>query len=124
MGRAAATPPPTELGKFDGREVIGTTIAITAAGDGLSAALSIEPQVFHHGQRVNVVLECEVTKVGFVPVKDTDRLQRVHTLRAGIATIVDASLVSEVLTEQKRKLDEAKGIQALPFDGDEDDPTE
>ncbi len=119
MGKPPATSPST-LGSFDGREVIGTTIAITAAGDGLSAALSVEPQVFHHGQVVNVVLQCEVTKVGFVPVKDTDRLQRVHTLRAGIATIVEASLVEEVLYAQKVKLDEARGIQAIPFDGDDD----
>lgn len=114
-----------DLGTFDDQVVVGTSIAITNAGDGLSAALSIEPQVFHHRQVVTVVLECEVTRVGFVEVKDTSRLMRVHTLRAGIATVVDPSLVRKVLDEQRRKIEAAKGVQRIPgIDDDEETGTE
>lgn len=104
----------TDLGKFDGRDIITTGIKITNAGDGLSQALSVDPQLLHHGEIVHVVLACEVTDVAFKPIKDTDRLSRVHTLRAGIATIVDPELVSDVLAKQKRRIDEAKGIHLLP----------
>lgn len=105
----------TDLGSFDGKDVITTSIAITNAGDGLSTALSIEPQTFHHRQVVTVVLECEVTQIKFLEVKDTDRLARVHTLRAGIATVVDPDLVAEVLTAQRLKIEQARGVQQLPL---------
>lgn len=106
----------TTLHNFDGREVVATSVQITNAGDGLSSALSIEPEEFSHGQIVCVVLRCEVTKVGFVPVKDTDRLTRVHTLRTGTAAIVDQSLVQDLLDKQQVKIDEAAGRSRLPFD--------
>ena len=80
----------------------------------------LEPRLLHHGDTVVVILECEVTKVGFVPVKDTDVLNRVHTMRAGVATIVERGLVGEVLDAQARKIEAAKGIQRLPIDGEED----
>lgn len=105
----------TTLHDFDGREVVATSVQITNAGDGLSSALSIEPQEFSHGEIVCVVLRCEVSKVGFVPVKDTDRLTRVHTLRTGTATIVDPKLVQDLLDQQQVKIDEAQGRSRLPF---------
>jgi len=108
------TTPTDALGTFDGRQVVTTSVQITNAGDGLSAALTIDPQLMHHGQIVTIVLECEVTKVGFVPVKDTDVLNRVHTMRAGIATLVDPQLVRSVLAAQRKKIDEARGIQTIP----------
>lgn len=109
------------LNTFDGRDVVTTSVQITNAGDGLSTALTVEPVEFHHGDIVCVVLRCEVTKVGFVPVKDTDVLNRVHTLRTGDATIVEESLVKKVLDEQRRKIEAARGVQRLPgVEGDAD----
>lgn len=112
------------LQQFDGNEVIATTVAITNAGDGLSKALKVKPQEMHHGETVFVVLECEVSKVTFVRADPDagDDLIRVHSLRAGLATLVDQELVSGVLSEQRRILDEAKGIQTLPGLGDGDEP--
>lgn len=110
----------TNLNTFDGKDVVTTSVQITNAGNGLSSALTVEPTEFHHGDIVCVVLRCEVTKVGFVPVKDTDRLARVHTLRAGDATIVDETMVKEVLDAQRRKIEAAQGIQRLP--GVDSDP--
>ena len=112
------------LGVFDGAEVIKTSIAITNAGDGLSEALKVDPQSLHIGDTVHVVLECVVTKVSFVAIKDAPgRLARVHVLRAGGATMVDADLVEAHLDEQAERILAAKeeelGIMRLTPVADE-----
>lgn len=108
----------TELGTFDGRDVITTSVAITNAGDGLSQALGIDPQVMHIGDTGVIVLEYVVTKIGFIEVKDTDVLNRVHTLRAGTATIIDRDVVAEALDAQALKIEKARGVTRLPLDGE------
>lgn len=109
-----------KLHKFEGREVVGTRIAITRAGDGLSKALAIEPEELQLGQTVYVVLECTVTRIAHEKVADTDSLTRVQTLQAGAATTVDKELVAGVLDEQKRRIEAAQGIERLDFDEDGD----
>lgn len=106
----------SKLTPFDGKEVLSAGIAIRNAGDGLSEALSVEPQEFHHGEKVYVVLECEVDKVRFDPVKDSDGLRRIHVFKAGTATIVDESVVVQQLDLQRRKIEEAQGVRRLEFD--------
>lgn len=110
----------SQLTPFDGHDVIRTTVAVTNAGDGLSEAMKIDPTELHHGDRVYLVLECEVAKVRFDPVGDTDALSRVHILRAGTAAMVDKELVESVLAEQRIKIDRArdaaKGQSRLPTD--------
>lgn len=104
------------LKKFEGREVIGTRIAITNAGDGLSKALAIEPQELHLGDKVYVVLEAEVAKVTMQPVPDNPRtLFRVQVLKAGTATLVDEDSVKEALEEQRVKIEAAAGVARLDF---------
>lgn len=114
---------PGKLSPFDGRDVLRSTIMVTKAGDGLSEAMKIDPQEFHHGERVYVVLECEVSKVRFDPIKDTDALSRVHVLAAGNAAIVDEQLVRQVLDEQADRVQAAReaaaGVQRIPWEGDE-----
>lgn len=118
-----ATAGTATLSPFEGKEVIATTIAITRAGDGLSAALAVDPVEMHTGQKVYVVLETEVEKVSFIPSKDSEqKMIRQHTLRAGTSTIVEASLVEAVLDLQKCRIEEAKGIQRLDFDDDGAEP--
>lgn len=113
--------PTTKLNKFEGREVIGTRIAIANAGDGLSQAMAIDPQELTLGDTVHVVLECTVDKLTFERVKDTDALTRVQRLKAGTASLIDASLVSSVLEEQRLKIEAAQGVTRLDFTEDEDD---
>lgn len=120
-----------DLTPFDGREVARTSIAITRAGDGLSEAMKVEPREFHHGDTVYVVLECTVTKVQFVPFDKADPagpLSRVHTLAAGVATIVDEELVKAHIAEQADRNLRAREAEAgivRMFDGDgEPAPTE
>jgi hypothetical protein len=105
-----------KLTAFEGEDVLGTTIKITNAGDGLSKAMSIDNEELHRKQIVHVILECEVTKVTFQELKDADGAMRVHVLKAGRATMIDGKLVEEALDEQDKKLEEAAGIQRLPLD--------
>lgn len=110
-----------KLHKFEGREVIGTKVAISRAGDGLSQALAIDPEELRIGQTVYVVIECEVGPVTMEPVKETDALTRKHKLIAGTATLVDKALVADLLEAQRAKNDAAKGTPRLDFTGDDDD---
>jgi hypothetical protein len=115
----------TALHRFEGRDVIGTRIAVTNAGDGLSQALAIEPVELTIGQKVTIVLECEVGQVSFSPVKDTNALHRVQKLKAGTATIISSDLVQEALDAQRIKIEEANGLYRLDFaDATSDESTD
>lgn len=114
----------SKLTPFDGREVIGASIAITNAGDGLSQSLAIDPCEFHLGDKVIVLVETEVSKIGHLEIKDTSKLQRVHTLKAGVGTIVSEEFAAEALAAQRKKIEEAKGILSLDLNGDGDQTTE
>lgn len=105
---------------FEGRDVVGMKVAITNAGDGLSDAMLVAPVELHIGDKVFVVLEGEVTKVNYVKLRDTDVLNRVQTIRAGVATLVDEGLVKKVLDEQRLAIERAKGIERLDFEGDQE----
>lgn len=113
----------TGLSRFDGKDVLTSSIKITNAGDGLSRAMSVEPTEFHHRETVHVVLECEVTEVSHKEIKDTDALVRVHTFKAGTATVVDGALVEDVLEQQRIAIEEHEGVHRLPLGStDEDGP--
>ena len=112
----------TTLTPFEDHDVVGATISITNAGDGLSDAMKIEPREFEHGETVHVILETVVSKVRFDPSKDnSEDLIRVHVLKAGLATIVDSNSVEPALNAQRRKIEEAEGVHQLPGLG-EDEP--
>lgn len=108
------------LTPFDDRDVAAATIAVTNAGDGLSKALEVAPQEFHHGETVHVVLRCVVKKVRFDEDEDSGELTRVHILKAGTSTIVDEKLVKNVLDAQEKAIEAAKGVLQLG-DGEDDD---
>lgn len=107
-----------DLGNFEGKTVLATSVAVTNAGDGLSEALAVDPQILHQGDRGAILLEYEVAKVRFDPVKDTSGLTRVHILKAKTGTLLDLEEASERLDEQRRRIAEASGQEELPFDGD------
>lgn len=118
MAKKSTTVDRADLGSFDNKLVLATGIRITNAGDGLSKALQVDPKLIHHGEEVYVVLRTECANVAFPPIKDTDGVMRMHTLRAGTATIVEADLVREVLDAQEERI---KGFSEppLPFGADE-----
>jgi hypothetical protein len=98
-----------DLGMFEARRITETRIKVTNAGDGLSQAVEVDPQVLHHGETVHVVLECTVDKVTLEPIKDEPAaLARVHVLKAGAATIVPADLVTDLLADQQDRIRRAR----------------
>lgn len=100
--------------EFEGHKVTTSRVAVTNAGDGLSEAMAIDPGELALGSTVYVVLECSVAKVRYEPAqRESADLTRVHVLRAGLATLVDERAVRKALREQRRKLDEARGIAEL-----------
>jgi hypothetical protein len=109
LDSAAAQADTSKLSKFDGKDVVRTTISVSNAGDGLSEALAIDPQEFHHGDEVFVVIHGEIDLVSHRPLKDAPTLLiREHRLKAGTSTIVDGALVADVLAAQREKIAEAK----------------
>lgn len=108
-----------KLGKYQGKDVLRTSVSIRNAGDGLSEALAIEPEELGIGKTVFVVLECEVNAHDHKRMKKVkNALELVQVLTAGNATLVDESLVRDLLDEQAAKLEaayeEAEGIVKLP----------
>lgn len=61
-----------EIPPFEDRQVTATTIAIRNTGHGLEQAMEVAPHVFHHGDKVHVVLECEVEKIRHDPGDSDD----------------------------------------------------
>lgn len=121
------TDPTAVLSSFDGRAVMKSTVAVTNAGDGLSAAMKVDPREFHHGETVTVAIECEVVKVRLDPFDKTDLqgpLIRHHVLKAGTATIVDGDLLTAQLNDMRERVKLAKeaeqGVQRLDFDSDDE----
>lgn len=106
---------PTTLAEFEGHDVVGATIQVTNAGDGLSEALKIDPVEYEHGETVFVVLQTTVAKVRFDPSKDDkEKLVRVHVLKTGVATPVDESQIRGIIAKHRKKLEEAEGVSKLP----------
>lgn len=114
------------LSEYRGHDVIGATVSIRNTGDGLSKAMDVDPVELELGNIVHIVLECEVEKHRYEPIKDVDEaLKLVNMLKAGRATIVDGDIVAKYLDDQQKRIDEASGVLQLPVDGDddtEDDP--
>lgn len=113
------------LHPFEDRDVLQSSMRITRAGDGLSTALNIDPVEYHVGDRLYVLLECEVAKLTFEEIKDTEAFRRVHVLAAGVGTILDDAYAAGAIAEQKRLNLKAQGIVELPgVNGDHDDSDE
>lgn len=118
-----------DLGSFDGHSVRGTTIRITNTGDGLSKALKIDPQLLQMGDRIFVVVEAVVGPITFDPIDDdSDDVIRKHSASAQAVTLVDESLVREVLDAQIERIEAAReaesGQTRLNLSNDPDEPPE
>ena len=99
-----------ELRAYEGRAVVESTVHV-------ASTLEVDPVEYHHGERVYLVLECAVSKVGYVPLKDQpDELRRVHALGVRGGSVVDELVVRDVLDERRRRLDAARGVLALELD--------
>lgn len=107
------------LGEFEGARVTASSVKITNAGDGLSAAMKIDPVAYSRHQRVVIVLDCEVKRVEFDDGDMSDAVTRVHVLKAGTAVVVPRDLVAKMLDEQAERIKQAREDAAgtLRLDG-------
>jgi hypothetical protein len=77
------------LSQFEGRDVVDTKMKVTNAGDGLSAAMEvINAGELRLRQTVQLLLECEVSKITFEDASEGDGVVRIPTLKAGRATLI------------------------------------
>lgn len=110
---------------FGDRDVVESGITVPGLG-GLQKALAVDELEKEVGDRFVLAVDFEVAKVIFEAL-DKDEpdgdLRRVHALRALNGTLIPRSLVANELAEQARRVEEAKGIDELPFaEGDDTDP--
>lgn len=112
----------SDLGEYRGKKITSTSIAIRNAGDGLSQAMEIAPEVFEPGSTVFVLLECEVDKHNFQLIEKADSFELKQVLKAGTATVVDDQGSKKKIAAQRNRIEKAneaaKGIQRL--EGTED----
>lgn len=102
-----------DLTPFESRDVASIAIIVRNTGDGLSEAVAVDP--------IELALECEVEKIRFDPIKDTEDLRRVQILKAGAATFIDNKAVDKALAEQVKRIEAGKGVQRLPMGDEEGD---
>lgn len=109
------------LGIYEGHAVLGATVAIRNTGDGLSEAMAVDPIKLPLGTIVHVVVECEVEKHRYDPIKDSGgALQLVNMLKAGRATIIDNKAVARALDAQEKRIAEASGEPQLDLPDEEE----
>lgn len=105
------------LGTHDDQPVVGSKIVLRNAGDGLSDAMKIDPQLMRHGETHHVVMEVVVVGGGrFDPLDKDDPdspFIRTHTLRARSALIVDDATVESILEKHNDKLEELREQERL-----------
>ncbi len=115
----------SELHAFEGRDVVGTVVALTNTGDGLSKAVTVRSVEIRHGEKVYLVVEAEADAIRFDRSKDDpSKLIRKQILLGGTIAIVDFALVSAVLEAQEKANDLAAGKAAIPFGKDVANPAD
>lgn len=105
----------TELGTFEGRDVIQQKVKLGGSATGLNEALTVEPMIHHPGEEVTMLVRGRIV-VGFEEVKDTDCLARVETVKITAGAFVDESLATDTLQRQAELIEQAKGIQRLALE--------
>jgi hypothetical protein len=111
----------SEPREFEGDEIVGSTIKLVGAGDGLSDSLKIEPVAFHRGEDVFFVVHGKNRFAAFPPEKKgSDRVVRQHTIDTVDIAIVDEADVAELLLRNRQKVKDA--MEALAAQMRTDDP--
>lgn len=116
-----------DLGEVDGIAVAGVQAVIRNLGDGLSAAVKVDPQLFHHHETVFALVECEVIDLQFPAIKDANEVLRKHILKGGVLRLFrpateQGRVLAPLLNEQRDRIQELRdaqsGAQALALDYD------
>ncbi len=99
--------------KFEGKEVVATSVVIAGAGDGLSAALQIDPDEIHQGDVRYYLLKTHCEKVQFVPAGGSEKLlDRKHTMKTDEITTVPESMAEPTIAEARERIEEAQAEAA------------
>lgn len=118
--KVAALADASGLPEYLGKPTVRTTIAVTNTGDGLSQAMAVDPVVYEPGSTQYVVIECEVPSHTFDLMEGGEAYELKQKLKGGVAVVVDADLVKQVIDEQRERIrkarDAAQGIMAMPFE--------
>jgi len=105
---ATATMEEVHLGEFTGCEIVGSGLIVRNAGDGLSDAMELRPQVIRIGDRVGVYLEGVIKDVQHPQLKnDEGKVKRIHVLKAEQGVIVNGTVreqLRKVIARQEREL--------------------
>lgn len=112
--------------EFDGRTIVGATMRLVGAGDGLSQAQKLKGELpnYQIGDRTVVVHEVELIKIGVEPATKDDLdgdLNVVLTWRALNGLPTDAPAVRKLLQQHSKRLAEAKELEGQQKLLDEDD---
>lgn len=104
----------TEMHK--GRDVIATRLKLTNAGDGLSAAMKIEPleRDLDYGDRVLVLVEATVVKDEYTAASKGDLdgpLAHAYTLRADHMKLTASSAAVREMDKFKGKVNKANELE-------------
>ena len=135
MSEAAEILPVEDLAPFEGTEVVGTSVKITNAGDGLSAALTVLPVELKLGDRVWMALEGIVVDVQHPLGKSTkddpegdEKATRKHVVKTVGATLVGEVTIGWAIRDTQAKIkrahDEKRGIQTLEVLNDDPGPSD
>lgn len=115
LAQALATP---DLGEYRSKKITSTSIAIRNAGDGLSDAMEIDPEIYEPGDTVFVLLECVVDKHNMQLIEKADTFECKQVFKAGTATVVDGAQYEKKIATQRNKIEKAKeaakGVQRIP----------
>lgn len=115
---------PGSLKPFEDHDVRGAKVIITKAGDGLSDALSLDPESYDLHEQVYFILRGEVQKVRYESVtpssSDLNRVHIVVTQEIARADADDVAALLETATDRVRLAkEEAEGVQRIDFEGGE-----
>jgi hypothetical protein len=98
---------PDALPLFEKMPVHGSTVKITKAGDGLSAALDVQPVAMHIGDTAYYVLRTVVRQVTHKETNDA-RILRQHTVEVVAISEIDAELADKTLRIAAEELQRAR----------------
>jgi len=96
-----------ELKDFEGRHIARATVKITAAGDGLSEALAIQPEEIELDEDRSYVLQGKCVRVSI----ETDKngiTSRVHTIKTHGISPIDPSVAAKAISQYRDETEKAK----------------
>jgi hypothetical protein len=107
-----------DLGMYDGRPIITSSVVIPGAGGGLHESLAVQPVLLHTGDSIDIVLRCTVEDINHKMIKhkgeDTGHYDRVAKLVPNFGMIIDSADVDKAIAASRKRVEEAAGIQQIP----------